>query len=174
MDNYKFSSALHQIWTAALEKYQAGNREPGSYFEPATLELLASVGLGPMDVYDYVEDFAGGGEPDFGTFLLICAARRDYFIHIQHSEPSTAKIAVDDLPAKDAQLDGITWLPRILPKARGKLAGELPSEIMYCCGGDRRFLRESNIEPSEFLRVVWAAGDDDQKVLEFVKSRRNA
>jgi hypothetical protein len=43
---------------------------------------------------------------------------------------------------------------------------------MYCCGGDRAFLSKHDIHPADFLRVVWAAGDDDQKILEHVKSRQ--
>jgi hypothetical protein len=41
---------------------------------------------------------------------------------------------------------------------------------MYCCGGDRKFLREHGIHPADFLRHVWAAEDNDGKVLELVNS----
>ena len=84
------------------------------------------------------------------------------------------QVSVSELPARSDSLGGITWLPRILRKARGKLLGELPNEIMYCCGGDRHFLETHDIHPSEFLRVVWANWDNDHGVLEFVKSRSSA
>ena len=35
-------------------------------------------------------------------------------------------------------IDGIAWLPRILVKARLKLRGEMPADLMYGCGGDRQ------------------------------------
>jgi len=76
---------------------------------------------------------------------------------------------MDKLPPKDAQLGGIEWLPRIIEKAHAKLRGEMPPELMYCCGGDRAFLREHGIHPADFLREVWAAGDDVQRILSFVR-----
>jgi hypothetical protein len=45
-------------------------------------------------------------------------------------------------------------------------------DTMFGCGGDRAFLSKYDIHPADFLRVVWAAGDDDQKILAYVKSKR--
>ena len=73
------------------------------------------------------------------------------------------------LPGKTEMIDGFVWLPRILVKARAKLRGELDPDTMFCCGGDRRFLREHDLAPADFLRAVWAAEDDDTKVIEYVK-----
>ena len=64
---------------------------------------------------------------------------------------------------------GFAWLPRQIVKARAKLRGEMPAELMYCCGGDRAFFKKVNIDPSDFLRVVWAAREDDHKIIEYVK-----
>ena len=76
----------------------------------------------------------------------------------------------DELPARDAELDGIPWLPRILQKARNKLRGENCPGIMFGCGGDRRFLSQHDLHPADFLRVVWSAGDRDERVLHFVRN----
>ncbi len=78
---------------------------------------------------------------------------------------------MEEFPAKDAEVDGIPWLPRLIMKARTKLIGQLPKELMYCCGGDRAFFRKCDIHPADFLRVVWDAGDDERKIPAFVKSR---
>ncbi|MDB6028134.1 MAG: hypothetical protein JWM68_4357 [Verrucomicrobiales bacterium] len=43
---------------------------------------------------------------------------------------------------------------------------------MYLCGGDRPFLKSVNVEPADFLRVVWSAGDDNQKVIDYVRQCR--
>jgi hypothetical protein len=75
------------------------------------------------------------------------------------------------LPAKDSEIEGIRWLPRIIPKARAKLRGELPPETMFCCGGDRHFFHHNNIHPSEFLGIVRRAGEDDQKIIDWVVQR---
>ena len=64
---------------------------------------------------------------------------------------------------------GVAWLPRLIAKARAKLRGEMPGELMYGCGGDRAFLRRVNIHPADFLREVWSARDDDEKIIEYVK-----
>ena len=71
-----------------------------------------------------MEDFAKGGDPDLATALEIAAVRSDYFLHEQKGEFSTHRISVDALPSKDADVEGIGWLPRIIPKAEAKLRGE--------------------------------------------------
>ena len=69
------------------------------------------------------------------------------------------------LPQKPEELDGIPWLPRIIAKATCFLEGGLCLDIMYGCGGDRRFLKEHDIHPADFLRIVWASGGNNEKVL---------
>jgi hypothetical protein len=127
-----------------------------------------------MDVFDYAEDYVSGEDPDFETFLMISEARRDYFLTMQEGVPSKEQLDVSSIPAKDASVAGIQWLPRILPKARAKLRGELPSDTMYCCGGDRRFFKNNNLHPAEFLRAVWAYEDDDTKLIGWVAARHEA
>ena len=78
---------------------------------------------------------------------------------------------MEKLPAKDAQLAGIPWLPRLIEKAKGRLRGELPNELMYCCGGDRRFFRTHDLHPADFLRYVWAAKGNEQKIIAYVKGK---
>ena len=116
MDNYTYQQTLKTIWEAAVAKYKAGTTSPENFFDETTLAELASIGLNTMDVFDYVEDFVSG-EPDFETFLMVCEARRDYFLTIQEGRPSDQTIASDALPPKDAEVKGIVWLPRIMPKA---------------------------------------------------------
>ena len=79
---------------------------------------------------------------------------------------------MDSLPAKKDAVDGIPWLSRLIEKARAKLRGEMPADLMYGCGGDRPFLREMNVELAEFLRLVWLCGDDNRKIIDYVKRQR--
>ncbi|RPG84214.1 MAG: DUF5069 domain-containing protein [Coraliomargarita sp. TMED73] len=174
MDHYNHTRHLQEIWLDACEKYRAGNRQPETYFDADQLSFLSSVGLHLMDVYDYAEDFETSKEPDFATFLSVCEARRDYFLTVQESVPSTKQLDPETLPAKTDSVRGIVWLPRILPKAKAKLRGELPPEIMYGCGGDRRFFKENNLHPAEFLRVNWAYEDSPEKIIDWVEARRMA
>jgi hypothetical protein len=69
---------------------------------------------------------------------------------------------------------GIAWLPRLLPKARAKLRGELPESLMYSCGGDRGFFKEHDIQPGEFLNLVWRHETDDAAIVEWVVGRSSA
>lgn len=174
MDHYSYQKTLKAIWEDAVAKYEAGNREPDSYFDKATQAELASVGLNTMDVYDYAEDFVTREEPDFETFLLVSAARRDYFLTVQEGKPSDQVIASEGLPPKDAEIKGIVWLPRIMPKAYAKLKGELPAETMYGCGGDRNFFKNNNIHPADFLRAAWAYEDDASKLIDWVVAQRSS
>jgi hypothetical protein len=174
MTSYNWTERLRAIYDKAVGLYRAGNRDLDSYFSPGETAWLSSVGLRPINLYDWAEDFTGGGEPDWNTSLLIAAARRDYFLVHQKGVTSTTVTEAAELPAKTEELDGIPWLPRIIAKATCFLKGGLCHDIMYGCGGDRRFLKEHDIHPADFLRVVWASGGDRDKILSYVRARREA
>jgi hypothetical protein len=81
-------------------------------------------------------------------------------------------VFVHDLPSFGDEYDGIPYLPRVLAKARAKLRGELDEDVMFCCGGDRKFLRtHGNLHPADFLRHVWASRGNDAKLVAWLKSR---
>ena len=103
---------------------------------------------------------------------LVAAVRRDYFIAIQNRTSSSRVLTRDDVPTFGEDLDGVPYLPRILAKARAKLRGALDPDLMFGCGGDRNFLRKNGgIHPADFLRNVWAAGEDDAKIAFWVKNQ---
>jgi hypothetical protein len=78
------------------------------------------------------------------------------------------------LPLKTDAVDGIAWLPRLIVKARLKLRGEMPPDLMYGCGGDRLFLRRMGLTLPGFLELVRDSGDDDLAIVEAVKGSRDA
>ena len=43
---------------------------------------------------------------------------------------------------------------------------------MFCCGGDRKFLKENDIFPAEFLSLLWRHENDDAAIVEWVVRRR--
>lgn len=169
-----WTTKLRAIYDKAISLYRSGQRDDATYFSPDEISFLASIGLKPINVFDYVEDFVSSGEPDWDTYLLIVAVRRDYFTFEQKRVVSGEEIRANQLPARRATLSGIPWLPRIIKKARCFLEGALCHDIMYGCGGDRHFLREHEIHPADFLRAVWASKGNDQKVLEFVHEASHA
>lgn len=160
---------LKSLYERATSIYRSGNRDPSAYFNPEETAALASIGLKPINVYDYVEDFVHSGVPSWDTFLLVAAARRDYFIHEQHGHTCNTELRAEELPAKKDTLGGIEWLPRIIRKAQCFLEGGLCHDIMYGCGGDRKFLKDHNIHSADLLRIVWAARGDETKVLNYIK-----
>ncbi len=174
MNHYEWNRSFHQIHIHAVSRYQAGDRGAEGYFDKEQLSFLDSIGHTAQEIYDFAEDFCKSGEPDYDTALLVAAARRDYFLHVQQGKKSDKTISMDDLPPKTDAVEGIEWLPRILVKARVKLRGEMPPDLMYGCGGDRRFLKENGIHMADFLRVVWSAGDDDNKAISYVKKQKAA
>ncbi|MEI6561280.1 MAG: DUF5069 domain-containing protein [Verrucomicrobiota bacterium] len=166
MKSYDWASRVKVLYLHALERYQAGHRDPQTLFDAEGQQELADIGAKPMELFDYAEDAAA---LDWETALLILAARRDYFLVIQKGVPSAHRISMAELPAKDAELEGIPWLPRLIEKAKARLRGEMPDELMYGCGGDRRFFSQHDIHPADFLREVWATGGDEQKILAYVR-----
>lgn len=138
-------------------------------FDADDAAFLASVGCTRQELFDFVDDAQNDGEPDFDTVLAVQAIRRDYFLKLMAGKPSGRVASMDDLPAKTDAVDGIEWLPRIIEKARLKLRGEMPPDLMYGCGGDRPFLRRMKMTLPEFLKLVWESGSDDRRIIETVK-----
>ena len=160
------------LFKASVLKYQGGRQKPGGLVDEAGARLLKSIGHTEQEFFDFVDDFSRGGEPALETALEIAAVRRDYFLNVQHGQTSSQQIDMAKLPSKDAEVDGIGWLPRLLPKAAAKLKGEMPPDLMFGCGGDRKFFRTNTINAAEFLRQVWNAGDNTDQVVEWVKKTR--
>ena len=169
--NFNYQKELVQIWEKAVKLYQKGNTEAENFPISDDLPFLNNIGLNKMDIFDYVEDWICEWTPDLATFLLIHDIRRDFFIEEQKGIHSKKKLRSKDLPGKHEEIEGIVWLPRIIPKARAKLRGELPTETMFCCGGDRAFLQKNDIHPVEFLRITQKAGDQDEIIVQWVVQR---
>jgi hypothetical protein len=164
-----WNEQFEELFNRCVERYRGGDTDFENYYSESDRQFLREIGYKPRELFDFVEDYVDTGEPAPSTALLIAAARRDYLKVIQENVLSEKEITRDDLPTFEEELEGIAYLPRIITKARAKLRGELDPDLMYCCGGDRNFLRQHNLHPADFLRVVWAAGDDPQKVVEFVR-----
>ncbi len=173
MKHYDFADRLQTLWDNACQLYARGRRDADTFFPPDEVAWLASNGLTAQHLYDYAEDFTSGGEPSWNTALAIELVRRDFFLNIQSGRASAVVLDEAALPPKDAAIRGIEWLPRIMPKARAKLHGELPPSLMYCCGGDRRFFQAHDIQPAEFLSLIWRHEDNVAAIVDWV-ARRSA
>jgi len=174
MAHYDFTAQFHAVYDHAVALYTRGQRGAETFFNPAQLAFLAANGLTAQHLYDYAEDHVNGGEPGYDNALAIEVVRRDYFLNVQGGKPSKTVLDESKLPGKTDAVRGIEWLPRILPKTRAKLRGELPPSLMYSCGGDRRFFRAHDILPAEFLSLVWRNEKNDEAIIEWVVKRKAA
>ncbi len=172
MVHYNFAENFRAIYDRAVALYGQGQRGTGTYFSKAETDFLAANGITPQHIYDYAEDHNNYGEPGFEIALTIEMVRRDYFLNVQNGRPSELTVDPGTWPAKTDIIKGVEWLPRILPKARAKLRGELPASVMYPCGGDRAFFTANDIHPAEFLNLVWRMGDNDEALIDWVVHRQ--
>ena len=151
--------------------YKNGIQNAEAMFSKEEEAFLRSIGATSQEIFDFVEDWCDAGVPDPETTIAITKIRRDYFFQEQQEQFPEKPIRESEFPSRSASLAGLEWFPRIIEKARAKLRGELPSDLMYSCGGDRRFLNKVNIDPVEFLKIVWQAGDNVDHIVKFVKNR---
>jgi hypothetical protein len=158
------------LFKQASDKYRQGHQKAAGLVNTKGQAFLQSIGYTEQEFFDFIEDFIGRGEPTLATALSIASVRRDYFLHEQNGKTSTHQIDMAKLPSKDAEVEGIGWLPRLIPKAEAKLRGEMPPDLMYGCGGDRKFFRTHQLDPAEFLRQVWNAKGNHNQVIAWVKT----
>ena len=164
-----WQTEFRKIYDAGIAAWQDGRRKPQTMFTTADTAFLATIGCTAQELFDFVDDGQRYGEPDFATTLAVTFLRRDYFLNVLNGRPTGQAVTMDSLPAKTAEVDGIAWLPRLIVKARAKLRGEMPADLMYGCGGDRSFFHQMNLEAPGFLKLVWESGDDDRRIINAVK-----
>jgi hypothetical protein len=175
MKHYDFTAKFHALYNQAVTRYAGGHRSAATMFSAEESAFLRENGLTAQHLYDYAEDHNNyNGEPGADIALGIELIRRDYFLNIQQGRASTNVVAESSLPPKTESVRGIEWLPRIIPKARAKLRGELPASLMYCCGGDRKFFKQHDIQPSEFLSLIWRVEGNNAAIADWVTKRSSA
>lgn len=170
MSDNDWQAEFRRVWDRAERAWHAGRKTPGTMFSAEDKAFLAAIGCTAQELFDFVDDCQRyNGDPDLATSLAVTAIRRDYFLNVLGGKPATRKATMESLPAKSAEVDGIAWLPRLIVKARLKLRGEMPDDLMYGCAGDRPFLRRMNMTLPQFLELVRDAGDDDRRIVNAVK-----
>jgi len=172
MSQSLFVRKLLAVWERGVEAYKSGERNPELMFEARDKDILASIGQTTQEFFDYAEDYVKyDGDPDFPDVLAVAHIRKEYFVNVQSEMRSSHTLDPDTLPAKTDSVRGIEWLPRIFEKAKAKIRGELHPDIMYGCGGDRRFLKEYHLTPAEFLTATLTYWDEPEKLYDWVETR---
>jgi hypothetical protein len=167
--NSQLEKELAAFHSEALANYHSGCRTATGILSPSSLNALAGYGISPFFVFDYVDDGVRYGEPDLETFLKVAIIRVKYFRDVLHSNPAPVEVPERALPLKSDEFQGVSWLPRIIEKARCLLAGSLCSDIMYGCSGDRAFLAKFHATLPGFLEVVRDSSGDPEPALRYLK-----
>ena len=161
------------VYDRAMAAFRSGRCSAETLCDAADTAFLRDSGCTVQELYDFIEDAADCGEPDFETVLQVQRIRRDWFLGPMRGEWTGRVVPMSALPAKTDAVDGIAWLPRLIAKARLKLRGEMPPDLMYGCGGDRPFLRRMDMTLPGFLELVRDRGDDDRAIIDAVKAFRH-
>lgn len=169
--HYEFQTTFRSLYHKAVDLYAKGKRGADSFFSSEEKAFLAANGITPQHLYDYAEDHNNYTEPGYDLALGIELVRRDYFLNVQNGKSAGSLLEESSLPPKAAAVRGIEWLPRVIPKTKAKLRGQLPESLMYCCGGDRKFFKAHDIHPAEFLSLVWRNENNDEAIVDWVVRR---
>ncbi len=169
MSNNDWQKQFREVYDRGVAAWRAGKRSPGAMFGKEDAAFLATIGCTTQESFDFVDDELNYGDFDYNTTLAVTAIRRDFFLNVMGGKPTGKTVTMASLPAKTAEVDGIAWLPRLIVKARVKLRGEMPPELMYGCAGDRPFLRKMKMDLPGFLKLTWESGDDDRRIIDAVK-----
>ena len=90
-----------ELFDRCLKLYNKGNKEFETYYNDEDLVFLKSIGYRKREFFDFVEDYADGGDPTPSTAVLIAAVRRDYLTVVQNGQISAGPLVTrDSLPAK--------------------------------------------------------------------------
>ena len=168
IDHHDWQKQFRHVYDRGVAAWHAGLRSPERMFDGTDVAFLSSIGCTAQELFDFVDDELGHGDFDFTTTLAVAAIRRDYFLNVMEGKPAGRTVTMASLPSKTAEVDGIAWLPRLIVKARVKLRGEMPADLMYGCAGDRPFLRQMKMDLPGFLKLVWDSGEDDRRVIDAV------
>jgi hypothetical protein len=160
---------FQQVYQRGVAAWREGRQSAATLFTSADTAFLDTIGCTAQELFDFVEDVERYGEPDFETALAVTEIRRRYFLEVLHGKATGRSITMESLPAKAAEVDGIAWLPRLIEKARAKLRGEMPDDLMYGCGGDRAFFARVHMSAPEFLQLTWDSGDNARRIIDTVK-----
>jgi hypothetical protein len=169
MSTKSWERQFREVFDRGVAAWHAGRQSPSTMFTREDTAFLAAIGCTAQELFDFVDDSLRYDDLDFDTALAVAAIRRDYFLNVMKGKATGRQVSMDSLPAKTAEVDGIAWLPRLIVKARVKLRGEMPDDLMYGCAGDRPFLRKMKMDLPTFLKLVWDSGDDDRRIINTLK-----
>ncbi len=128
-DNWKIQ--FREVFDAGVQRRKEGCNEPGAMFESGEVAFLDSIGCSAQEMFDFCDDYVGWDDVIYDHVEALQAVRYEHFVEELDSQPASHRMETDEFPPKDAEVEGIAWLPRLIVKTRAKLAGQLPADLMY-------------------------------------------
>ncbi len=128
-DDWK--TEFHEAFDAGVVRRKGGCGEPDKMFEPNEVSFLESIGCSAQEMFDFCDDYVSWGDVIYEHVEALQAVRYDHYVKELDSQPASHRMEMDEFPPKDAEVEGVPWLPRLIVKARAKLAGQLPADLMY-------------------------------------------
>jgi hypothetical protein len=122
---------FRELFFAGVDRQQHGGQSPATMFEPDEVAFLESIGCTAQELFDFADDYVHFGDVNYDDAEAIQSVRFDFFKNHLNAQPASRAMSMDEFPAKSAEVDGIPWLPRLITKARAKLRGDLPADLMY-------------------------------------------
>ncbi len=129
--NQNWQQQFHELFFTGVKRYEAGRQSPETMFEKNEVAFLESIGCSALEMFDFCDDYVRWGDVIYEHVEEIQAVRLDHFQNTLNRQPAEHRMAINEFPAKSAEIEGIPWLPRLITKARAKLAGNLPADLMY-------------------------------------------
>jgi hypothetical protein len=122
---------FHELFFTGVKRYEAGRQSPETMFVPEDITFLESLGCSALEMFDFCDDYVRWGDVIYEHVEELQAVRLEHFQNTLNRQPAEHRMAMDEFPAKTDEVEGIPWLPRLITKARAKLAGNLPADLMY-------------------------------------------
>ena len=122
---------FRELFFAGVKRHKAGRQSPDAMFEEAEIEFLESIGCSSQEMFDFCDDYVRWGDVIYEHVEELQAVRLKHYQTTLNREPAKRQMGMDEFPAKSDEAEGIAWLPRLITKARAKLAGSLPADLMY-------------------------------------------
>lgn len=129
--NTDWKTQFRDLFYRGVERYQEGRRSPETMFEGDEPTFLKSIGCSTQEMFDFCDDYIRWGDVIYEHVEEVQAVRLDYFANDLNSQPAARRMEMGEFPAKTDEIAGIVWLPRLIVKARAKLEGALPADLMY-------------------------------------------
>ncbi len=119
------------LFNEGVERHKAGRQSPDAMFERKEVAFLESIGCSTQEMFDFCDDYVNWDDVIYKHVEELQAVRYEYFKNELNSHPASRRMEMHEFPAKTDEVEGVAWLPRLMVKARAKLAGQLPTDLMY-------------------------------------------